>query len=26
VHGAKALTPGILIDVFTPMREDFLEG
>jgi len=24
VHRAKALTAGILIDVFTPMREDFL--
>ena len=24
VHGAKALTDGVLIDVFTPLREDFL--
>jgi quercetin dioxygenase-like cupin family protein len=24
VHGAEAITAGILIDVFTPMREDFL--
>lgn len=24
VHGAVALTDGVLIDVFTPMREDFL--
>lgn len=24
VHGAKALTAGSLVDVFTPMREDFL--
>jgi quercetin dioxygenase-like cupin family protein len=23
-HGAKALEPGILIDVFTPVREDLL--
>jgi quercetin dioxygenase-like cupin family protein len=24
-HGAKALEPGTLIDVFTPVREDLLE-
>lgn len=24
VHGAKAITDGSLIDVFTPLREDFL--
>lgn len=24
LHGAEAITDGILIDVFTPMREDFL--
>jgi len=24
VHGAKALEDGILLDVFTPQREDFL--
>jgi len=24
VHSAKAITDGILIDVFTPLREDFL--
>jgi len=23
-HGAKAVTDGVLIDVFTPLREDFL--
>ncbi|HTP46181.1 MAG TPA: cupin domain-containing protein [Casimicrobiaceae bacterium] len=23
-HGARALEPGILIDVFTPLREDLL--
>ena len=23
-HGVKALQPGLLIDVFTPQREDFL--
>ncbi len=23
-HGAKALEEGVLVDVFTPMREDFL--
>ena len=23
-HGAKALAPGTLIDVFTPVREDLL--
>ena len=25
-HGAKALEPGTLIDVFTPVREDLLGG
>ena len=24
-HGVKALTAGVLIDVFTPQREDFLK-
>ena len=24
LHGALCLEPGILIDVFSPMREDFL--
>ena len=24
VHGVKCLEPGLLIDVFTPLREDFL--
>ena len=24
MHGAKALSDGVLIDVFTPLREDFL--
>lgn len=24
-HGAKCLSAGVLIDVFTPMREDFLK-
>jgi quercetin dioxygenase-like cupin family protein len=24
VHGAVALEPGVLVDVFTPMREDFV--
>ena len=24
VHGVKALTPGRLVDSFTPQREDFL--
>ena len=24
LHGAEAITAGVLIDVFTPMREDFL--
>ena len=24
VHGAVALEPGVLVDVFTPAREDFL--
>ena len=24
IHDAKAVTDGVLIDVFTPMREDFL--
>lgn len=26
VHGAICLEPGILIDVFSPVREDFLDG
>lgn len=26
VHGALCLEPGILIDVFSPVREDFLQG
>jgi len=26
VHGAKCLEAGILIDVFAPVREDFLDG
>lgn len=26
VHGAKCLEAGILIDVFSPVREDFLDG
>lgn len=25
VHGVKALEDGILVDVFTPMREDFIK-
>ena len=25
-HGAVCLAPGVLIDVFTPTREDFLNG
>ncbi|MFV0504959.1 MAG: cupin domain-containing protein [Lachnospirales bacterium] len=25
IHGAVAITDGLLIDVFTPAREDFLE-
>ena len=25
VHGAVALEPGILVDVFTPARQDFLK-
>lgn len=25
VHGAICLEPGVLIDVFSPMREDFIE-
>ena len=25
-HGAVAVTDGVLIDVFTPMREDFLDA
>lgn len=25
LHGVKALTKGILIDIFTPMRKEFLE-
>jgi quercetin dioxygenase-like cupin family protein len=26
VHGARCLQEGILIDVFSPVREDFLDG
>ncbi|MGQ1784143.1 MULTISPECIES: cupin domain-containing protein [unclassified Saccharicrinis] len=26
IHGALCLEPGILIDVFAPVREDFLDG
>ncbi len=26
VHGAKCLEAGVLIDVFTPMREDFVSS
>ena len=26
MHGAVCLEPGILLDVFTPVREDFLEA
>ena len=26
VHGALCIEPGILIDVFSPVREDFLQG
>ena|SRR5690554_2541196 len=26
LHGAKCLEAGILIDVFAPVREDFLDG
>ena len=26
IHGAVCLEPGILIDVFSPMREDFVEN
>jgi len=26
VHGVVCLEPGVLIDVFTPAREDFLEA
>ena len=26
VHGAKCIEEGILIDVFSPVREDFLDG
>jgi quercetin dioxygenase-like cupin family protein len=25
-HGAKAVAPGILLDIFTPVRQDLLEG
>jgi len=25
IHGAVCLEPGVLIDVFSPMREDFIE-
>ena len=24
LHGAVAVEPGVLVDVFTPMREDFV--
>jgi quercetin dioxygenase-like cupin family protein len=26
VHGAVCLEPGVLIDVFSPMREDFIQS
>jgi quercetin dioxygenase-like cupin family protein len=26
VHGAVAIEPGVLVDFFTPMREDFVRG
>jgi quercetin dioxygenase-like cupin family protein len=26
IHGAVAIEPGVLVDVFTPMREDFVQG
>ena len=26
MHGAKCLEPGVLIDTFSPAREDFLKG
>lgn len=26
IHGAKALTDGVLLDMFSPVREDFLEA
>ncbi len=26
VHGARCLEAGVLIDVFSPVREDFLDG
>lgn len=26
MHGALAVTDGVLIDVFTPMREDFIDA
>lgn len=26
MHGAACIKPGVLIDVFSPVREDFLEG
>ena len=26
IHGAVCIEPGILIDVFSPVREDFLDG
>lgn len=26
VHGVLALEPGVLVDVFTPRRDDFLQG
>ncbi len=25
LHGAKAIEAGVIVDVFTPMREDFLK-
>ena len=24
IHGCEALEPGVLLDIFTPMREDFV--
>ena len=26
VHGALCLEPGVILDVFSPVREDFLDG
>ena len=26
IHGAEALDDGVLVDVFSPMREDFIQG